>query len=266
MMQQIPFGLYRVFNDIKRGFKGNISVVLHLKNEIPLEKMHEIAEDFQQPATTFLVGEKGKYKIWWINQDARIQLCGHGAAAAIAYLKSQNINDPQFDYEYGEISGIPSNDNSIAFQVERPTILEELPISDGLKKGLGINILHHYKTSNKNLVVVKSEEDIKKMKPNFHLLRTLEHFGYIVTAPGKNSDFVSRTLVPKVYALEDYATGSSHAVLTAYWGMETGRKSLTGHQLSSRGGLFHCTMEDNHVILNGSFMCMARGEIQLQIP
>ena len=57
------------------------------------------------------------------------------------------------------------------------------------------------------------------MTPDFQKLRTMEMFGYIVTAPSSSEeiDFVSRTIIPHVQQLEDPATGSSHAALVPFW-------------------------------------------------
>ncbi|MGB0178260.1 MAG: PhzF family phenazine biosynthesis protein, partial [Owenweeksia sp.] len=90
-----------------------------------------------------------------------------------------------------------------------------------------------------------------------------EVFGYVVTAAGNKVDFVSRTLVPHVQQLEDPATGSSHALLTPFWAKRLGKNTLYAHQLSSRGGAFNCTYNDEKVQLNGRFSILATGHFKL---
>jgi predicted PhzF superfamily epimerase YddE/YHI9 len=50
---------------------------------------------------------------------------------------------------------------------------------------------------------------------------------------------------------EDPVTGSAHCALTVYWGYVLGRTSLTGRQVSSRGGIVRTDLEGDRVRLSG---------------
>ncbi len=97
------------------------------------------------------------------------------------------------------------------------------------------------------------------MRPDFAKLRESEIFGYAVTAPGDQVDFVSRTIVPHVQQLEDHATGSSHAALTPFWAERLNKNQMQALQLSRRGGRFVCSLEGDQVTLEGKFSVLARG-------
>jgi predicted PhzF superfamily epimerase YddE/YHI9 len=101
------------------------------------------------------------------------------------------------------------------------------------------------------------------MKPDFDWLRKSKIFGYAVSAPGDQVDFVSRTLVPHVLQLEDHATGSSHAILVPYWAEKFGKPKMQSLQLSPRGGAFNCELNGNKVLLSGQYEILDHGNISI---
>ncbi len=231
------------------------------------EAMQAIALDLNQPASTFLRkhGKRGTWEARWFAPDAEIGLCGHGTAAAVAYLGLQ-YGDSKFTLLAGEyeLSGTSLiAEHRFEISIEAIDTKGKLPIEEALRKGLGVEIVEHMKTDNKNIVLLRSETDLKNLKPQWHHLRELEHFGYAVTAPGDKVDFVSRTLIPFVQQLEDHATGSSHAALLPYWAQKLGKSSLSAVQLSPRKGVLGCALKDGQVELAGQFEILASGEVWL---
>src|SRR5690606_22536564 len=108
-------------------------------------------------------------------------------------------------------------------------------------------------TGNKHLLITDRESSLRNMEPDFEWLRKSDIFGYAITAPGDQVDFVSRSLVPHVLQLEDHATGSSHAILTPYWAGKLNKQSMKSLQLSPRGGAFHCAILEGKVRLSGEY-------------
>ena len=232
---------------------GNIAAVVELDQEIESYKMQEIAKDFNQPATSFFWKDRSEaLQIRWFAPDAEIQLCGHGLAAATAYFVEKGEVFVTFQSKSGEVSGQKVGNG---FQISLPKgDFESATAPKGLEDALGVKIQEYYKTSDKDIVVLKSEEELKSMKPNFEALRKLEPFGYGVTALSSNTDFASRTLVPKVQQLEDHATGSTHTVLVPFWAERLQKKKLTAIQHSPRGGFFNCEIMDKHIKLEGEYV------------
>lgn len=266
-MKNAPFSLIAVFNDTVLGFTGNTSTVVSLEDPLSDKEMQHFAAEFNQPATTYLWkgSNENKYHVRWFAPDAEIGLCGHGSLAAIAYLTNKFDADTPVEllYRNGSISGKRVGDKLCMLSLKAiPVLSEETPV-ELLQQALGIPVLAQFKTGNKDIVLTKEEKDVQNMNPDFPLLRKLETFGYAVTAPGDQVDFVSRTLVPHVRQLEDPATGSSHAALVPFWSMRLNKSTLVAHQLSSRGGKFICEVNSGIVSLSGSFEEIAEGKLRL---
>ena len=67
------------------------------------------------------------------------------------------------------------------------------------------------------LAIFNTQEEITAISPNFDLFKNLPYKGIIVTAPGNNTDFVSRFFGPNIGINEDPVTGSAHCTLIPYW-------------------------------------------------
>ncbi|MFC2188805.1 PhzF family phenazine biosynthesis protein [Fulvivirgaceae bacterium LMO-SS25] len=258
--------LISVFGKEQHNLLGNVSAVVWLEYEITASKMQQIASDLNQPATTFLCEHNDEIKVKWFAPDAEIGLCGHGSLAAIAFLSNRNNTTTAITLNYagGEIIGAAIDENHCQIQINAIPTLEEKSIPALLTKGLGVPIIGYFKTSNKDIVLLESEEDVKNMKPNFALLRQSEVFGYAVTAAAKKVDFVSRTLVPHVQQLEDHATGSSHAALVPFWANKLNKQKLVAIQHSPRGGYFDCEIQNDDIVtLEGEFRTIFKGKLTL---
>lgn len=257
---QVPFKIVGVFSDRKTSLQGNTSAVVELSQPLPITDMQRIAADFNQPATTFIwLNESKEWQVRWFASDGEIMLCGHGAMAAFVYLNQSHVT---LEYGGGIIKGIRKDPNTFAMELE-PIRSTPGTGSAQIAKGLGVNIKQYLSNNNKHIVEVEDEQTVKEMKPDFQLLKSCEPFGYIVTAPGDDVDFVSRTIVPKVRQLEDPATGSSHAALTPFWSDKLGKTYLTAIQLSERGGRFACNYENEIVTLSGESYVFSSGMVEV---
>lgn len=256
------FLITSVFENASKGLLGNNAAVVELKHLISKDEMARIAADFNQPATTFLIKEKeGHYRSFWFAPDGEIDLCGHGSLAAAVFLREfHGINKAILHYQDGFIK-VGYSEEAFHLWIEPIEVIDHLPNPEGLAEALGVEVHDYFSTSNKDIVLLKSEDDLRNMKPDFMALAKLPAFGYAVTAPGKDVDFVSRTLVPKVQQLEDHATGSSHAILTPFWSERLMKSTMKALQLSPRGGDFTCEMHMNQVLLKGHARLWLKGEL-----
>jgi predicted PhzF superfamily epimerase YddE/YHI9 len=114
------------------------------------------------------------------------------------------------------------------------------------------------------LFVLENEEQIQNLQPDLERLAAWETFGIIVTAPGREVDFVSRFFAPRAGIPEDAVTGSAHCTLVPYWAERLGRKELTARQLSSRGGELVCEALGDRVKIAGEARTYCKGVIELQ--
>jgi PhzF family phenazine biosynthesis protein len=265
-MKKAHFTFISAFNHPSGKERGNVSAIVWLENPLNEDQYQPIASDLNQPATTFLWKEKDAIGVRWFAPDAEIGLCGHGSMAALYYLhKYRNL---QKDIRLaskagGSITGRVNPDSTYSLQLDAIPVEQRREAPQGLAKALGKDIEAYYPTANKHIVVLRSEEEVTTMQPDFSALRAIDVFGYAVTASGQHHDFVSRTLVPHVQQLEDHATGSSHAALFPFWAERLGKTHLTAIQASPRGGYFEGRVEKVSVTLRGHCRLIAEGELLL---
>ena len=117
------------------------------------------------------------------------------------------------------------------------------------------------------LALFEKEEDIVSIRPNFGLLLDVltsnDCLGLIVTAPGDQSDFVSRFFAPPAGIDEDPVTGSAHTTLTPFWAERLDKKSLHAYQLSHRKGELFCELAGDRVLISGKAVTYLKGEIEI---
>jgi predicted PhzF superfamily epimerase YddE/YHI9 len=101
------------------------------------------------------------------------------------------------------------------------------------------------------------------LKPDFSRLAGAPGRGVVVTARGKEADFVSRCFFPQSGIDEDPATGSAHTMLVPYWAKQLGKTSFSAIQLSARRGYLDCVLEGDRVLISGYAKTFMKGEIFL---
>ncbi|MEO0414950.1 MAG: PhzF family phenazine biosynthesis protein, partial [Verrucomicrobiota bacterium] len=98
--------------------------------------------------------------------------------------------------------------------------------------------------------------------PNFTALREIQTRGIIITAPGKDADFVSRFFAPRCAIDEDPVTGSAHCTLAPLWADKLGKEVLIAHQVSPRGGELICKIApSNRIKISGKCISYLEGKI-----
>ncbi len=262
---KVPFEIISVFDAPELGILGNPSAVVFLPHALETERLQKIAADFNQPATTFLWKENNQVNVRWMAPDAEIGLCGHGSLAAFAACRNHSNfhSTSQLSASSAVVNGGSVTDQRCFIELDALPVKQSIVVPTEIEEGLGVEILEMHETDNKHIVVVKDETTVKSIQPNFSRLRDSKFFGYAVTAQGIQHDFVSRTFVPHVGQLEDFATGSSHAALTHFWANRLHKNTLTARQLSARGGEFNCSIENNVVRLEGNFTLWASGILRI---
>ncbi len=115
------------------------------------------------------------------------------------------------------------------------------------------------------LLVFENEDFIRLLKPNQALLNqiNLDLGGVIVTAPGREVDFVSRFCAPQARLFEDAVTGSAHCSLIPYWRKRLKKQSMLALQLSPRGGKLMCRDLGDRVHISGEAVTYREGSITI---
>ncbi len=114
------------------------------------------------------------------------------------------------------------------------------------------------------LAVFDDQSKIEEIRPELSTLAGLDTFGVIVSAPGRDCDFVSRFFTPKAGVPEDPVTGSTHCTLIPYWSRRLGKKKLHARQISDRGGELFCEDRGERVTIAGRARLYMTGEIHVE--
>lgn len=255
--------LYQVDAFTGRVFGGNPAAVCPLECWIADDLMQKIAEENNLSETAFFVKKGSGYELRWFTPAIEIDLAGHPTLAA-AYV-IYNYYDHQtdrivFSSKSGELV-ITRKDDLICMDFPAR---EGVPVGDNehLNKGLGHKPLELYKARD-YLAVFNSEDEILTMQPDFEALKKLDCLGIIVSAAGREADFVSRFFAPSAGINEDPVTGSSHTTLIPYWAKRLGEDRLHAYQLSKRRGELFCRYLGERVEISGRAVTYLTGSITI---
>lgn len=124
----------------------------------------------------------------------------------------------------GELT-VHRNDN--LYEMNFPTYeLQEISVTDDMERAFGVRPVKAVLGLDL-LCVFESEDIVKNMMPNQKLLLGIKGRIQNVTAPGSETDCVSRSFCPKLSIPEDPVCGSAHCQIAAYWADELHKKRDT---------------------------------------
>jgi len=254
--------IYQVDAFTKEVFKGNPAAVCPLTEWIPAETMQRIALENNLAETAFFVKNGDVYEIRWFTPTFEIDLCGHATLASafviFEILKAEENSIKFHSHKSGELRVEKQGDRLVLDFPSRPVTKSETP--DGLIEALGKAPKEVFK-SRDYFLVYENEQEILSIAPNFSKLLEIDAIGFIVTAKGDSSDFVSRFFAPEVGIFEDPVTGSSHCNLIPYWAERLGKTEMFARQISARGGELFCELAGDRVKIGGSAALYLKGEI-----
>jgi PhzF family phenazine biosynthesis protein len=249
-------------------FGGNPAAVIPLKEWLDEELMQKIGMENNLSETVFFVpstAADADYEIRWFTPEVEINLCGH-ATLASAYILFNILNFDKPEIRFSSKSGILKiNKNedllTMNFPSWKPERVDDYTAELSLVLG-GAEIIGVYQYRD-ILVELNDEVVVKNCHPDFTLMK--KHFDkMIITAPGKNVDFVSRFFAPGAGIDEDPVTGSAHSQLIPFWSEKLNKNKLHALQLSKRGGELWCEQLDKErVLMSGKCVFYMKGEINI---
>jgi PhzF family phenazine biosynthesis protein len=260
---QLPIYVVDAFTD--KLFGGNQAAVVPLQDWLPDELMQKLAAENNLSETAFFV-LKGpdEYHIRWFTPEFEIDLCGHATlATAFIIFNELKLSEDHivFNCKSGQLDVKKRGDLIELNFPSRMPLAADAP--EALLKGVNIQPQQVLKARDYFLVYA-SEEEVKQIVPDFSYLNQLDVVGIIVTAKGKEVDFVSRFFVPNSVIGEDPVTGSAHSSLIPYWSKELDKSALTAHQVSKRGGILYCEDKGDRVIMAGNGVLYSKGEFYIR--
>lgn len=261
-------------------FGGNPAGVVPLDRWLDAKMMQAIAAENNQAETAFFApNASGSFDLRWFTPTSEVDLCGH-ATLASAYVifrfLDPSLKEARFQTRSGELvvrRGVNGR-NSMTMPAASAAPLQAPPgFVAALAKAVGSapDELHYAEKGGAGtgalIGVWPTPDAIKALTPGSGLealLLTVKAGSLIATAPGGSNpyDMVSRFFAPYFGVPEDPVTGSAHTALTPFWAGRLGKNRLLARQASSRGGDLGCTLDGNHVILEGACALYLAGEIE----
>lgn len=263
---KIPFFQLDAFTD--ELFSGNPAIVLLLEEEwLNDDLLQKIVYENNLPATVFLRKHSDGYLVRWFTPQES-DLCGHGSLAA-AFVIFNFLEPHLMETKLTSSKGLELRIHRTKQQNILLGLPEKKPVACSMPRQINealdlqpLAFLAYLQE--RCLIVVENEQQVRAAMPDLQLLAELPWWGYVLTASGDTVDFVSRTFYPrKKIITEDAVTGASHCVLTPYWSERLNKNSFSAKQLSSRGGILGCELQDNKVVISGRAVLYAKGELYL---
>lgn len=243
-------------------FSGNPAAVCILEKWLPEDLMQNIAMENNLAETAFVVKENENYHIRWCTPKAEVALCGH-ATLASGHVIFNHLNENKKEIIFQSKSGKlkvrrEGKDLILNFPTDN---IREIEIPENISEAIGLRPVGAYMGKTDYMLIYQDQAQIEKIQPDFRKLKETKARGIMVTAPGKESDFVSRFFAPAVGVDEDPVTGSAHTSLIPYWSKKLGKTELSAIQLSSRRGYLKCKYLGDRVEIGGQAVTYLTGEI-----
>ncbi len=258
---RIPY--YRVNAFTAQAFSGNPAGVCALKEWLPDALLQRIAAENNLSETAFFTRDDGFFRLRWFTPTTEVDLCGHATLASAFVLFSElgHLADLiRFQSKSGLLTARRRGEMVELDFPSRPP--EPCPAPEDLVGALG-QAPREVLRSRDYFAVYDTQADVAALAPDMGRLARLDCLGVIVTARGKDADFVSRFFAPRAGVPEDPVTGSAHCSLIPFWAGRLGKAELFARQISERGGELHCRLAGDRVGIAGRARMYCRGELEV---
>lgn len=265
-MTTLPYFHVDAFAD--RPFTGNQAAVMPLNEWLGDAVLQAIAEENNFAETAFIVADptgETDFELRWFTPTCEVRMCGHATLASGHIVLSQDAEMDLVTFrtrKAGILSVERDNDGYLlglpAVATDKIDFPEAAAAIGGAPTEIRGNADEYY------LLRYNSAEEILALTPDFPALAKLGRDLFVCTAPGKDTDVISRVFVPGGGINEDPVTGAAHATITPYWAEQLGRNSFTAYQASARGGYLGCRLDGGKAWLNGKCITVVEGVFHLR--
>ena len=193
-----------------------------------------------------------------------IALCGHATLASGHIILSQQPDCQQVTFrtrQAGILTVVRDGEGYTLDLPAYPPAPQDMPEIVAMIGGSPAETQFH--DGRYHVLRYENADEVLELKPDMKALTALGNAQFICTAPGKDSDVLSRVFVPGGGVDEDSVTGSAHAVLTPFWAKQLGRDSFTAYQASQRGGYVNCRLDGDRAWLGGKCVTVVEGNFRL---
>lgn len=247
-----------------RVFAGNPAAVCVMDSWLPEETMMAITIENNLSETAFTVKEGEKYHLRWFTPGGEIDLCGHatlGTAGAIMTLVKPELTEITFTTLSGDLTVVRTGD---LYEMDFPAYeLKSVPVTEAMVEAMGGAVPKAAYMGRDLLCVFDDEATVRGMVVDLEKVKALDGLLLHVTAPGKDTDCVSRSFAPKCGVAEDPVCGSGHCHIVPYWAAQLQKDDIVAYQASRRGGTLYCRMNGARVTLAGKTAVFSQAEINI---
>lgn len=248
----------------ERAFSGNPAAVCLVDEPLSASLMQSLANEFNLSETAYLEAlPDGQWSLRWFTPQVEVDLCGHATLAAAHALWESGVTDSEH-IEFATRSGsLIVARQSASLMMSFPRIVTA-PIADmPALQSMVPQLVNAAAAGDDILLEVADQQAVEDFVPDLPAIAALPCRGVMVTAVGRECDFVSRFFAPGVGIDEDPVTGSAHCALADYWSPRLGKTALSARQLSKRGGAIDIELSDSGVALQGQAVTVASGTVLL---
>ena len=263
---RISFAQIDAFADAP--FTGNPAAVMPLKHWLDDATLQKVAAENNLSETAFLVPDasgEADFELRWFTPSVEVQLCGHATLASGHFVLSSDEDRDRVRFRTRRAGVLEVARDAGGYRMALPAYAAAprplFAIVAALGLGEAAETLWH--PHGYGLVVLDGADAVRALDPDFRALAAQADTLTIVTAPGDETDVVSRVFAASAGIDEDPVTGSAHAVLTPYWAARLGRAAFTAHQASARGGHLGCELSGDRAILTGRCVTVIEGTFLL---
>jgi PhzF family phenazine biosynthesis protein len=257
----MPLPIYQVDAFTSRRFGGNPAAVVVLDAWLPDAVLQSIAAENNLSETAFVVPKPDVSPLRWFTPACEVDLCGH-ATLATAHVLMRHYDRAASSVIFSTRSGnLRVERDGERLSMDFPALPgSPIAVTDDLMAALRARPCEALR-ARATLAVFETEDEVRNLRPDFDRVAALDTAAVIVSAPGRDVDFVSRFFAPRAGIREDPVTGSAHCTLAPYWAARLGKSVLTAAQLSERGGRLDCELRGDRVVLSGDVVEYLTGEI-----
>jgi predicted PhzF superfamily epimerase YddE/YHI9 len=251
-----------------RPFTGNPAAVMPLEHWLDDAVMQAIAAENNLAETAFYVPTSGDadYELRWFTPAVEVVLCGHATLASGHVVLSSDPSRQSVRFRTRQRGVLEVRRATSGYELDLPALPPSPSDDRRSADAVGVTpVATLFREGGYFVTVLESEAELRALKPDFRALGLAVPGdpSHIFTAPGAQTDFVSRMFAPNAGIDEDPVTGSAHAVLTPYWAERLGKTELTAFQASARGGHVACRLAGDRVVLGGPCITVIEGQFRL---
>jgi predicted PhzF superfamily epimerase YddE/YHI9 len=260
----MPLPVFHVDAFTTKAFQGNPAAVCPLTQWLDDGCLRLVAAENNLSETAYFVPKSDHYELRWFTPRCEAKLCGHATLASafvILQTLAPGLESLRFETRFSGTLTVRRDGDLLAmdFPALPPWTCTNPPAA--LIEGLGRPPAQVNQIEDNYFAVYPSQNDVRHLRPDLHLLEKLHPAGVAITAPGDDCDFVSRYFAPSYGIPEDPVTGSTHCSLAPYWAERLGKTILYARQISQRGGELWCEVKGSRVIIKGNAVLTLRGEL-----